>query len=45
MFERRDPGIRQQERDVVMVDIVFVVLTLLFFMAAAAYVSACARIE
>jgi hypothetical protein len=30
---------------VVMLDIVFVVLTLLFFIVAAAYVSACERIE
>jgi hypothetical protein len=30
---------------VVMLDIVFVVLTLLFFIVSAAYVSACERIE
>ena len=42
---RRHLGVRQQEGDVVMLDIVFVVLTLLFFIVAAAYVSGCERIK
>jgi hypothetical protein len=35
----------EHEKDEVMLDIVFVVLTLLFFIVAAAYISGCERIQ
>ena len=42
---RADRSVRPQEKDEVMVDVAFVVLTLLFFIVAAAYVSGCERIK
>ena len=42
---RRHLGVRHEERDVVMLDIVFLAVTLLFFVVAAAYVSACERMK